>query len=137
MSNTEDTPEYIEPTVEELVEQIKEEEEVLDPDTKTITMREMSYLLTNQTFAIIGAIGEGLKGRYDQMTTNVPPKAKKSEFNKGYIAALNDVAKGLMQYQDEITERGIADGILTRGDVPDLQEPEQPAPETDEKSEQR
>jgi len=125
MSNTENN----EPTVEETVDL------PVNPDEQVLTMREMSYLLTNQTFTIIGAIGQGLKDRYDKMTTNVPPKAKKSEFNKGYIAALNDVAKGLMDYQDLVTERGIADGILTRGDVPDLQEPEQPAPETDEKSE--
>jgi hypothetical protein len=126
MSNTEN----IEPTVETTE---VPEEAVLDPDAKTMTMREMSYLLTSQTFAIIGAIGQGLKSRYDQMMTGIPPKAKKSEFNKGYIQALNDVAKGLMQYQDEITERGIADGTLTRGDVPDLPEPEATATDADEK----
>ena len=125
MSNTEN----IEPTVETTE---VTEEEVLDPDAKVMTMKEMSYLLTSQTFAIIGAIGQGLKSRYDQMMTGIPPKAKKSEYNKGYIQALNDVAQGLMQYQDEITERGISDGILTRGDVPDLPEPESTATDTDE-----
>lgn len=134
MSN--ETPEYIEPTVEELVEQIKEEEEVLDPDAKTLTMREMSYMLTNQTFALVGSLGEGLKTRYDQVVSmefeNLPPKARKEkeQWKKGYIAALNDVAEGLLQYQNEMTERGIKDGILSRGDVPDLPEPEATAQET-------
>jgi hypothetical protein len=136
MSNTEDTPEYIEPTVEELVEQIKEEEETLDPDAKTITMREMSFMLTSQTFTLVGSLGGGLKTRYDQVVAmefeNLPPKARKEkeQWKKGYIAALNDVAEGLLQYQNEITERGIQDGTLTREDVPDLPAPEAAAQET-------
>jgi hypothetical protein len=136
MSNTEDTPEYIEPTVEELVEQIKEEEEVLDPDALTISMRQMSLMLTNQTFAIVGSLGQGLKTRYDQVVAmefeNLPPKARKEkeQRKKGYIAALNDVAEGLLEYQNEMTERGIRDGILSREDVPDLPDPEATAQET-------
>jgi hypothetical protein len=126
MSNEEN----IEPTVEETVEPTQEE---LDPDAKTMSLREMSFLLTNQTFTIIAAIGEGLKARYDQLTTGIPPKAKQNQFNKGYIQALNDIAAGLMAYQNEITERGIADGILVREeDVPDLPAPEATATESDE-----
>ena len=136
MSNTEDTPEYIEPTVEELVEQIKEEEEVLDPDALTISMKQMSLMLTNQTFALVGSLGQGLKTRYDQVVAmefeNLPPKARKEkeQWKKGYIAALNDVAEGLLEYQNEMTERGIRDGILSREDVPDLPDPEATAQET-------
>jgi hypothetical protein len=127
MSNEEN----IEPTVEETVEPTEEQQEV-DPDAKTMSLRDMSYLLTSQTFTIIAAIGEGLKARYDQLTTGIPPKAKQNQFNKGYIQALNDVAAGLMAYQDEITERGIADGILVREeDLP----PQATATESDEKSE--
>jgi hypothetical protein len=105
--------ENIEPTTEEIVEPTEEQQEV-DPDAKTMSLRDMSYLLTSQTFTIIGALGEGLKARYDQLTNGIPPKAKQNQFNKGYIQALNDIAAGLMAYQDEITERGIADGILVR-----------------------
>jgi hypothetical protein len=108
MSNEEN----IEPTVEETVEPTQEEQ--VDPDAKTMSLRDMSYLLTSQTFTIIGALGEGLKARYDQIMTGIPPKAKQTQFNKGYVQALNDIAAGLMKYQDEITERGIADGILVR-----------------------
>jgi hypothetical protein len=119
----------------EPLETVEPTEETIDMDAKTMSPREMSYLLTSQTFAIIGAIGEGLKSRYDQMMTGIPPKAKKSDYNKGYIQALNDVAYGLMQYQDEITERGIADGVLTREDVPDLPAPMAAATDVDESSE--
>ena len=130
-----------EKTVEELVEEIKSEEEVLDPDAKVISMKEMSLMLSNQTFAMIGGIGQGLKARYDQVVAmefeNLPPKARKEKkvWQKGYIQALNDVAEGLAIYQDEITNRAIADGVLTREEVPDLPEPEQPAPEVDGQSE--
>jgi hypothetical protein len=140
MPKKKETPEYIEPTVEELVEQIKEEEEVLDPNAKVISMHEMSLLLSNQTFAMISGLGNGLKARYDEVVSmefeNLPPKVRKEkeEWKKGYIRALNDVAEGLLQYQNEITERAIADGTLTREEL-NLPKPEQPAPETDEKSE--
>lgn len=151
MSNQEETvepqlEETVEPTLEELVEEAKEEAEPVDPDAKVLSPREMSYLLTNQTFAFCASIGQALKDRYDQMTTNVPPKVKKSEYNKGYITALNDVAAGLLQYQNDITLRAVADGILTPEDarqflpsnfIPtDIPEQEEAtAPEEDGKSE--
>jgi hypothetical protein len=119
MSNPE---ENVEPQLEETVETTEEvkPEDVLDPTIPVITMQQMSHMLTSQTFEIIGAIGQSLKQRYDQLTTGIPPKAKKDPKLKGYIAALNDIATGLKQYQDAITERAIADGVLTREDVPDL-----------------
>jgi len=126
-----------EPTMEELIEEAKED--ALDPDKPVISMKQMSIMLTNQTFTIIAALGEGLISRYNQLTTNVPPKAKKSEYNKGYLRALNDVALGLQMYQDQITERAYADGVLHRPEdeqVPDLPEEYQTTvPEEDGKSE--
>jgi hypothetical protein len=124
----------VEPSVEELVEEAKEE--ALDPNAPTISMKQMSLMLSNQTFTIVGSLGQGLKTRYDQVVAmefeNLPPKARKEKkvWQKGYISALNDIAEGLLIYQNDMTERAIADGLLTREDVPDL--PEQPAPESDE-----
>lgn len=133
MSNPE---ENVEPTVEETVEPTVEETPEVDPDAKILTTREMSYLLTQQTYTIIAAIAEGLKARYQSMTTNVPPKVKNSPKNKGYLQALVDVGQGLAIYQNEITERAIADGLLVREeDVPDLPVPEATAPEVDGQSE--
>jgi len=120
-----------EPTVEELVDEPTEPEE-----RPIITMTQMSLALSNQTFAIIGSLGQGLKTRYDQVVAmefdNLPPKVRKEKegWKKGYIRALNDIAEGLVQYQNEITERAIADGTLTRDEVPDLPEPEAAAQET-------
>jgi hypothetical protein len=142
MSNEENLEPVVEETTEPTEEQAQEE---FDPDAPTMSARQMSYLLTNQTFAFCASIGQALKDRYDQMTTNVPPKVKKSEYNKGYLTALNDVAAGLMAYQNEVTLRAVADGILTPEDAaqflptfptsPVPVEEEQPAPEVDGQSE--
>jgi len=113
--------ENVEPTPEEVVESTEvKEEDVLDPSVPVISMLQMSHMLTSQTYEIIGAIGESLKQRYDQLTKGIPPKAKKDPRLLGYLAALNDIAAGLIQYQDAITERAIQDGVLTRDEVPDL-----------------
>ena len=118
-------------TTVESTEEVKPED-VLDPTVPVISMQQMSHMLTSQTFEIIGAIGGSLKQRWDSLTTGIPPKAKKDPKLQGYLAALQDVAAGLAQYQNDITERAIADGVLTREDVPDLPEPEATAQETDE-----
>lgn len=127
---------------QEFLEQEQSQEEV-DPDAKIMSMREMSYLLTNQTFAFCASIGQGLKDRYDVMISGadlqgLPPKAKeqKKKYREGYIQALNDVALGLMQYQNDIAVRAVADGLMTEEDLKQFYpSPEATAPEEDGKSE--